>query len=69
MTHLKILSVDARYPGAQHDAYIWNAFAARRVMERAYNRGERRIYLISNLNFLLKMFVVQSFYFVDLLLT
>ncbi|XP_071580476.1 putative nuclease HARBI1 [Temnothorax nylanderi] len=46
--NLKILNVNARYPGARHDAYIWSASAARRVMERAYNRGERRTYLIGD---------------------
>ncbi|XP_012215802.2 putative nuclease HARBI1 [Linepithema humile] len=46
--NLKILNVNARYPGARHDAYIWNASAARRVMERAYNRGERQTYLIGD---------------------
>ncbi|XP_032690770.1 putative nuclease HARBI1 [Odontomachus brunneus] len=46
--NLKILNVNARYPGARHDAYIWNDSAARRVMERAYNRGERRAYFIGD---------------------
>ncbi|XP_070168188.1 LOW QUALITY PROTEIN: putative nuclease HARBI1, partial [Polyergus mexicanus] len=46
--NLKVLNVNARYPGARHDAYnIWSASAARRVMERAYNR-ERRTYLIGD---------------------
>lgn len=43
--------MNARYPGARHDAYIWNVSAARRVMERAYNRGERRTYLIGHFHF------------------
>jgi len=38
--------VNARFPGARHDAYIWSTSAARAVMERAYHRGERRTYLI-----------------------
>ncbi|XP_024873458.1 putative nuclease HARBI1 [Temnothorax curvispinosus] len=45
---LKILNVNARFPGARHDAYIWSSSAARGVMERAYNRGERRTYLIGD---------------------
>jgi len=36
--------VNARFPGARHDAYIWSTSAARAVMERAYHRGERRTY-------------------------
>ncbi|XP_044731994.1 putative nuclease HARBI1 [Chrysoperla carnea] len=43
-----ILNVNARFPGARHDAHIWSASAARRVMERAYNNGERRTYLLGD---------------------
>lgn len=43
---LKILNVNARYPGARHDAYIWTNCSARRVMERQYERGERKTWLI-----------------------
>ncbi|XP_036335389.1 putative nuclease HARBI1 [Rhagoletis pomonella] len=42
---LKILNVNARYPGARHDSFIWSASATRRVM-RSYERGERGVYLI-----------------------
>ncbi|XP_015593759.1 putative nuclease HARBI1 [Cephus cinctus] len=46
--NLKILNVNARYPGARHDAYIWSASAARSVMERAYQRGDRKTFLIGD---------------------
>jgi len=36
--------VNARFPEVRHDAYIWS-FVAHTVMERAYHRGERKIYL------------------------
>ncbi|EZA52952.1 Putative nuclease HARBI1, partial [Ooceraea biroi] len=39
--NLRILNFNARYPEARHNAYIWSVSAARRVMERAYNHGER----------------------------
>lgn len=43
---LKILNINARYPGARNDAYIWSTSPMRHVMEHCYNRGERRTYLI-----------------------
>lgn len=43
---LKILNVNARYPGARHDAYIWANSAARRVMELEYEQGERNTCVI-----------------------
>ncbi|XP_039307749.1 putative nuclease HARBI1 [Solenopsis invicta] len=46
--NLKILNVNARYPGARHDAYIWSNSPVRRVMERKYNDGERNTWLIGD---------------------
>lgn len=43
---LKVLNINARYPGAWHDAFIWNAFFVRRIMGHLYNNGERRTYVI-----------------------
>lgn len=43
---LKILNINARYPGARNDAYIWSSLPIRRAMEFQYNRGERRTWLI-----------------------
>jgi len=45
---LKILNVNARYPGARHDAYIWSNSPVRRIMERRYNNGERNTWLIGD---------------------
>ncbi|XP_046468084.1 putative nuclease HARBI1 [Neodiprion pinetum] len=39
--NLTILNINARYPGARNDTYIWNTSSVRRIMEREYNRGER----------------------------
>ncbi|XP_046612245.1 putative nuclease HARBI1 [Neodiprion virginianus] len=39
--NLKILNINARYPGARNDSYIWSTSPVRRIMEREYNRGER----------------------------
>ncbi|XP_030762947.1 putative nuclease HARBI1 [Sitophilus oryzae] len=43
---LIILNINARYPGARNDAFIWASSTAKRVMERNYNRGERNTWLI-----------------------
>ncbi|XP_017469829.1 PREDICTED: putative nuclease HARBI1 [Rhagoletis zephyria] len=37
--NLKILNVNARFPGARHDSYIWSSSAIRRVMQRSYENG------------------------------
>ncbi|XP_024867587.1 putative nuclease HARBI1 [Temnothorax curvispinosus] len=44
---LKILNINARYPGARNDAFIWNSSPIKHVMEHFYNHGERRTYLIN----------------------
>ncbi|XP_068085924.1 putative nuclease HARBI1 [Anabrus simplex] len=45
---LKILNINARYPGARHDAYVWSNSAARRAMERNFTYGERNTWLIGD---------------------
>ncbi|XP_017474731.1 PREDICTED: putative nuclease HARBI1 [Rhagoletis zephyria] len=37
--NLKILNVNARFPGARHDSYIWSSCAIRRVMRRSFENG------------------------------
>lgn len=56
--NLKILNINARYPGARNDAYIWSASAIRRVMEFHYNHGERRTYLIGKNNLSLEIICI-----------
>jgi len=36
---LKIINVNARYPGARHDVYIWSNSPICWFMERWYNNG------------------------------
>lgn len=43
---LLVLNINARYPSARNDAYIWNNSPIRRAMEYGYNRGERQTWLI-----------------------
>lgn len=56
---LKILNVNARYPGARNDYFVWCNSAACRAMERAYDRGERGTWLIGEFS--------CSFYFFHIL--
>lgn len=44
----KILNINARWPGARNDAYIWSTSPVRRAMEYHYNQGERRTWLIGD---------------------
>ncbi|XP_018372982.1 PREDICTED: putative nuclease HARBI1 [Trachymyrmex cornetzi] len=43
-----ILSINARFPDARNDSYIWNNSPIRRAMEYCYNRGERQTWLIGD---------------------
>nr|CAI5860132.1 unnamed protein product [Callosobruchus analis] len=36
---LKILNVNAQYPGATHDSFIWSQSAVKQHLEAAYNEG------------------------------
>lgn len=55
---MKILNINARYPGARNDAFIWSASPIRRAMEYHYNRGERRTWLIGKSEFILRILIV-----------
>ncbi|XP_039303333.1 putative nuclease HARBI1 [Solenopsis invicta] len=55
---LKILNINARYPGARNDAYIWNSSPIRNVMEYFYNHGERRTYLIGDAGYPLEPWLI-----------
>ncbi|CAI6365924.1 unnamed protein product [Macrosiphum euphorbiae] len=45
---LKILNINARFPGARNDSYIWSVSPIRRAIEFHYNRGERYTWLIGD---------------------
>ncbi|XP_017468428.1 PREDICTED: putative nuclease HARBI1 [Rhagoletis zephyria] len=46
--NLKILNVNAKYPGARDDSYIWSSSAVRRVMQRSYENGNHNLFLIGD---------------------
>ncbi|XP_026828245.1 putative nuclease HARBI1 [Ooceraea biroi] len=56
--NLKIVNINARYPGARNDAFIWNVSPIRRVMEYFYNNGVRRTYLIGDDGYLLQPWIM-----------
>lgn len=45
----RILSVNARYPGRVHDAFIWRHCAVRQEMKRLYDREIGNYYLLGKL--------------------
>ncbi|XP_067645898.1 putative nuclease HARBI1 [Eurosta solidaginis] len=46
--NLKILNVNAKFPGARHDAFIWSSSAVRRVKQRNFENGSRNMFLIGD---------------------
>lgn len=46
---LYIYNINARYPGARQDAYIWSNSPIRYVMQGKYDDGERNTWLIGKL--------------------
>ncbi|XP_036334855.1 putative nuclease HARBI1 [Rhagoletis pomonella] len=46
--NLKILAVNAKYPGARHDSFIWSSSAVRRVMQRSFEDGNHNMFLIGD---------------------
>ncbi|CAD7001648.1 unnamed protein product [Ceratitis capitata] len=46
--YLKILAVNAKYPGARHDSFIWSSSTVRRVMQRSFESGNHNMFLIGD---------------------
>ncbi|XP_043282271.1 putative nuclease HARBI1 isoform X1 [Venturia canescens] len=55
---LKLLNINARFPGARNDAYIWSISPIRRAMEFHYNRGERKTWLIGDAGYPLEPWLI-----------
>ncbi|GLV33405.1 uncharacterized protein CBL_20150 [Carabus blaptoides fortunei] len=47
-SQLKILNVDARFPGSAHDAAIWSVSNIKEHMEECYRNGDRGNYLLGD---------------------
>ncbi|RLU19990.1 hypothetical protein DMN91_008549 [Ooceraea biroi] len=55
---MKVLNINARYPGARNDSYIWSTSPIRRAMEFHYNRGERKTWLIGDAGYPLEPWLI-----------
>lgn len=47
-SNLKFLALNARYPGATHDAAIWEMSSVYRYMRRNYENGDKSTWLIGD---------------------
>lgn len=47
-SNLRILNLNARFPGSVHDAAIWQLSGIRRMLYEGYNNGETSSWLIGN---------------------
>ncbi|KAJ8913074.1 hypothetical protein NQ315_006575 [Exocentrus adspersus] len=45
---LKIFNVNAQYPGATHDSFVWRNSFVRRYMERVYNEVDHNSWLLGD---------------------
>lgn len=43
---MKLLNINARWPGARNDSFIWTNSPIRRAVQFHYDMGERRTWLI-----------------------
>lgn len=55
---LKILALNARYPGSVHDAAIWATSNIKQFMERKYRNGEISTWLIGDSGYPLQPFLL-----------
>ncbi|XP_018568688.1 putative nuclease HARBI1 [Anoplophora glabripennis] len=51
---LRILNVNARYPGSTHDSFIWNNSRVKTVMENIYRGDLRGFYLLGDSGYALR---------------
>lgn len=58
---MKILSVNANYPGSTHDAFIWRNSLARNHLLNQYNLGLRRTWLIGDSGYPLQPILMTPF--------
>nr|CAI5837281.1 unnamed protein product [Callosobruchus analis] len=56
---LKILNVNAQYPGATHDSFIWSQSAVKQHLEAAYNEG---MWLIGDSGYPLQPWLMTPFH-------
>lgn len=57
-SNLKILAVNARFPGSVHDSAIWATSQVKRTMEQIYQNGDRSSWLIGDSGYPLQPFLM-----------
>lgn len=55
---MKIMSVNANYPGSAHDAFIWRHSQIRDHLQNSYNAGNRNSWLIGDSGYPLEPFLL-----------
>lgn len=58
---LRILSINANYPGASHDAFIWRNSQLRRFMWNLHNNGARGMWLLGDSGYPLEPVLMTPF--------
>ncbi|XP_012154648.1 putative nuclease HARBI1 [Ceratitis capitata] len=50
--YLKILAVNAKYPGARYDSFIWSSSTERRVMQGSFESGNHNMFSIRYIKYI-----------------
>ncbi|XP_017467535.1 PREDICTED: putative nuclease HARBI1 [Rhagoletis zephyria] len=58
---MRIRSIDARYPGCNHDSHIWGLSKLRFYMERRYRKGERNTWLLGHAGYPLEPWLMTPY--------
>lgn len=58
---LKIISVNANYPGSTHDAFIWRNSMAKNFLANQYSLGLRRTWLIGDAGYPLQPYLMTPY--------
>ncbi|KAJ8913896.1 hypothetical protein NQ315_005693 [Exocentrus adspersus] len=59
--NLKILNINAQFPGATHDSFIWRNSAVKQHLEAEYNRGNRNSWLLGDSGYPLQPWLMTPF--------
>ncbi|KAJ8914122.1 hypothetical protein NQ315_016198 [Exocentrus adspersus] len=59
--NLKILNVNAQFPGATHDSFIWRNSNIKQHLEAEYNRGNRNSWLLGDSGYPLQPWLMTPF--------
>ncbi|XP_059226785.1 putative nuclease HARBI1 isoform X1 [Stomoxys calcitrans] len=59
--NMKIICVDGRHPGANHDAFIWEASTADLKLQNDFDRGKRNFWILGDGGYKLKPFLMTPY--------